>query len=355
MRNLGDTISRLAARRAETMPPPGDGGRLRDIGDFGSNPGGLRGLAHVPAGLQGGAPLVVVLHGCTQTAAGYDAGSGWSQLADAAGFAVLFPEQQRANNANLCFNWFAADDIRHGGGETLSIRQMIDAVVPAHGCDRRRIFITGLSAGGAMAMALLATAPEVFAGGAIVAGLPFGMATSIPEAFDRMRGQGLPDAMRLADRVRAAAPGGGPPAGQWPRLSVWQGDADKTVDPANAEAIIACWLGLQGLATAESMIVGGARHRRWRDAGGRALIEAWNIPGLGHGTPITGHGAEACGSPAPFMLEAGISSTRRIADFWGIAPLATAIVAPVRPSPSADHHGIEAAIGQALRQAGLLR
>ncbi|TIL83807.1 MAG: PHB depolymerase family esterase, partial [Mesorhizobium sp.] len=112
------------------------------------------------------APLVVVLHGCTQTAAGYDDGSGWSQLADQEGFTLLFPEQQRANNPNLCFNWFVPGDTKRNGGEALSIRQMIGAVVVEYGLDRKRIFITGLSAGGAMTSVMLACYPEVFAGGA---------------------------------------------------------------------------------------------------------------------------------------------------------------------------------------------
>ena len=131
---------------------------------------------YLPENLPEGAPLVVVLHGCTQSAAGYDRGSGWSQLADQAGFALLFAEQQRANNPNLCFNWFLPTDTKRNFGEALSIRQMIETLVLAHGLDRKRIFVTGLSAGGAMASVMLATYPEVFAGGAIIAGLPYGSA-----------------------------------------------------------------------------------------------------------------------------------------------------------------------------------
>ncbi|UCI18400.1 PHB depolymerase family esterase [Mesorhizobium sp. B2-1-8] len=107
-------------------------------------------------------------------------------MADRRGFAVLFPEQQRSDNANLCFNWFIPDDTRRGSGEALSIRQMIEAVMVAQDSDRTRIFVTGLSAGGAMPAAMLATYPEVFAGGAILAGLPYGSATTLPQAFDRM-------------------------------------------------------------------------------------------------------------------------------------------------------------------------
>src|SRR5687767_1462790 len=104
MRNIADTIARLAAMRGS---PARFGGapaidRLSDREASGSNPGALRARTYFPATLQKRAPLVVVLHGCTQTAASYDHGSGWSRLADRLGFALLFPEQQRANNANLC-------------------------------------------------------------------------------------------------------------------------------------------------------------------------------------------------------------------------------------------------------------
>jgi poly(hydroxyalkanoate) depolymerase family esterase len=100
-----------------------------------------------------------VLHGCTQTAAGYDHHSGWSKLADDAGFALLFPEQQRANNPNLCFNWFLPQNTTRDSGEALSIRQMIETMVVASDLDRTRIFVNGLSAGGTMAAAMLATYP----------------------------------------------------------------------------------------------------------------------------------------------------------------------------------------------------
>ena len=227
MRNISDTIRRL---RAHLSMPQGSVAnrtdRLTDLPDFGTNPGMLRARIYVPANLADNAPLVVVLHGCTQSAAGYDQGSGWSALADLHGFAVLFPEQQRANNANLCFNWFVPEDTRRDSGEALSIRQMVEAMVVAHGIDRRRIFVTGLSAGGAMASVMLATYPDVFAGGAIIAGLPYGSAATIPEAFDRMRGHGGPSDQALQTLLRGASDHDGP----WPTISVWHGTADLTVN-----------------------------------------------------------------------------------------------------------------------------
>lgn len=147
---------------------------LIELKNFGSNPGTLACWLYLPSILAPKTPLVVVLHGCTQNAATYDHGSGWSKLAEEKGFAVLFPEQQRANNANLCFNWFEPDDIRRDAGEALSIRQMIRHVVESHGMDPGKIFVTGLSAGGAMANVMPVTYPELFAGGAIIGGLPYG-------------------------------------------------------------------------------------------------------------------------------------------------------------------------------------
>ena len=143
--------------------------RLTEVHGFGSNPGALRMFKYVPERPE--PALVVVLHGCTQTAASYDFGAGWSTLADRYGFVLLLPQQQPANNPNKCFNWFLADDIERGKGEALSIRQMVEAMIRDHGIDRRRVFVTGLSAGGAMTSVMLATYPEIFAAGAVIAGL----------------------------------------------------------------------------------------------------------------------------------------------------------------------------------------
>jgi len=316
MRKLSDTIARLSAYRGQlgTGPVAEEPGPLALIQDFGSNPGTLLARTHVPNELSAEAPLVVVLHGCTQSAAGYDRGTGWSKLADRHGFALLFPEQQRANNANLCFNWFEPGDIGRGGGEALSISQMVETMILRHGLDRRRVFITGLSAGGAMAGVMLAAYPELFAGGAIIAGLPFGVAATIPEAFDRMRGHGLPHSPRLQQLLRSASRHDGP----WPTLSIWQGSADRTVSPANATALVEQWRGVHGLAAepAATQQVDGHSRRVWRGADGRELIEEYSIAGMGHGTPIAGGGI---GRAGPFLLNVGISSTQRIADFWGLA------------------------------------
>ncbi len=270
-------------------------------------------MYYLPPDLNEAAPLVVVLHGCTQTGAGYDHHSGWSQLADEAGFALLYPEQQRANNPNLCFNWFQPKDVDRGSGEALSIRQMIETMVVAHKLDRKRIFITGLSAGGAMAAAMLAVYPEVFAAGAIIAGLPYGCAATVPEAFDRMRGHGVPSERTLQQLLRSATNHPGP----WPRISIWHGSSDQTVASANAKAIASQWLCVHGLASTPEYSGTQSKLNRqvWCDPSGDALIEINLISAMGHGTPL---GSDGLGTSGPFMLDVGVSSTREIARSWNI-------------------------------------
>ena len=204
---------------------PGSHSPIVETTDFGSNPGGLRMFSFAPDNLQPAPGLVVVLHGCGQNAAAYDLGAGWSTLAKHFGFALLMPQQQPFNNANGCFNWFNPDDTARDSGEACSIRQMIARAVDDIGIDRHRIFITGLSAGGAMTSVMLATYPEIFAGGAIIAGLPFGVATNVREALSGMFVSPSRPASELGDLVRNASNHKGP----WPKLSVWHGSADRTV------------------------------------------------------------------------------------------------------------------------------
>ena len=175
---------------------------LIEVTGFGANPGELKMFSFVPDELQPKPALVVVLHGCGQTASGYDLGAGWSSLAARYGFALLMPEQQASNNPNGCFNWFNPEDTARDSGEACSIRQMITRMVGDVGIDPHRVFVTGISAGGAMTSVMLATYPEVFAGGAIIAGLPFGVATNVREALSGMFQTPDRPAGELGDLVR---------------------------------------------------------------------------------------------------------------------------------------------------------
>lgn len=345
MRRISDTIARLAAMQAQRASSTGglkaQPDRLSALTGFGSNPGALKAQFYLPEHLPHGAPLVVVLHGCTQNAAGYDHHAGWSRLADEAGFAVLYPEQQRSNNPNLCFNWFQPEDVRREGGEALSIRQMIETMVEAHGLDRKRIFITGLSAGGAMACAMLASYPELFSAGAIISGIAFASATTVPEAFDRMRGHGGPSDKDLRRRLRDASSHRGP----WPRVSIWQGTADQTVAASNAEAIATQWWGVHQIEQQPTHSSTDGRHGRtvWCDAAGAPVMEINTIAGMGHGTPID---PESLGAPGPYMLDVGISSTQEIALFWGL------LDADARPASRPRQKNAERISNNASRPAG---
>ncbi|GGO97005.1 extracellular catalytic domain type 1 short-chain-length polyhydroxyalkanoate depolymerase [Stakelama pacifica] len=356
MGSISQTIRDFNAMRDGFDALLGDHGRLTSLSDFGSNPGDLDAFCYIPADLPPASPLVVVLHGCGQNAAGYDSASGWSALADRAGFALLFPQQRAANNPNRCFNWFTRSDTKRDSGEALSIRQMVDAMVVRHAIDTTRIFVTGLSAGGAMTSVMLATYPELFAGGAIIAGLPYGTALGVQQALDRMKGQGGPDRDALPDLVRDASSH----RGVWPRISLWHGTADTTVVPANAEAILSQWRTLHGVADrpAQEDSVDGYPHRIWTDAKGRAVIEEYSITNMGHGTPLSTRGEEALGQAAPYMLEVGISSTHHIADFWGIAarpkPNAAGRVGRQEADRKTSGNGVAAIIERALRSAGLM-
>jgi poly(hydroxyalkanoate) depolymerase family esterase len=291
--------------------------RLQEVRNFGSNPGNLRMFQYLPPQAAETIGLVVVLHGCTQTAASYDFGAGWSTLAHRYGFALLFPEQQKSNNPNGCFNWFLPEDVRRGSGEVLSIRQMIAKIAHDHSIDPGRIFITGLSAGGAMTSAMLACYPEIFGGGAIIAGLPHGAASNVHEAFQSMYQCPTRAAREWGDLVRSAAP---QPA-RWPRISVWHGNADTTVIPTNAREIIKQWTDVHGLPTMPSKqtIVDGYPRQVWINDHGKDVVESYSITQMAHGTPLaTGERDDACGAEGPFLLNVGISSSYHIAKFFGL-------------------------------------
>ena len=288
----------MGGRKSEPEP-------LLELTGFGANPGELKMFSFVPDELQPKPALVVVLHGCGQTASGYDLGAGWSSLATRYGFALLMPEQQSSNNANGCFNWFNPEDTARDSGEACSIRQMITRMAGDVGIDPHRVFVTGISAGGAMTSVMLATYPEVFAGGAIIAGLPFGVATNVREALNGMFQSSYHPAGELGNLVRHASHHKGP----WPKLSVWHGSADRTVNPANANEIVKQWLDVHQLPSAPMSegTVDGYPHQVWWNADGETTVESYTITDMAHGTPLgVADNDERYGAQGAFLIEAGI-------------------------------------------------
>lgn len=358
MRVLGRAIAGLKRLSDEATESPSVAREqpriLTEVVRFGTNPGNLRMFAFVPDRLAPSRPLVLVLHGCTQTAAGYDAGAGWSTLADRYGFALVFAQQKRANNLRTCFNWFQAEDMGRDGGEALSIRQMIEHMVERYQLGQGQIYVTGLSAGGAMTMVMLAAYPEVFAGGAVIAGLPYGCAGNVQEAITCML-QGCPrSAQDWGDLVRAASSH----RGLWPKLSVWHGTADTIVASLNADEIVKQWTNVQGLGVEPSLVetVDGYPRQVWRRPTGEVVIESYTITSMAHGTPLSTRG-DALGTPGPFLLDVGISSSYHIARFWGLTDRAAEGGPIERPvgEDSVRSLGFRAMLRKALRSVGLLK
>ncbi len=311
---LAVRVTRAELPLLRPAPPetPRVPGHCVEIGGFGPNPGHLAMLVHEPPGaVAPGRPLVVLLHGCGQRAHGFAAASGWIGLADRLGIPLVLPEQASANNHGRCFQWFQPGHTAREHGEAGSIAAMTRVAMSRYASDPARIFIAGLSAGGAMAAAMLAAYPDLFAAGAVVAGLPVGAASSAMQGLLRMASAGpeRPPAV-WADQVRDAAPGDY--RGPWPRLSIWHGEADETVVVDNGLLLSAQWRALHNLAETPSRdeTVDGVRHRIWGNA-----VELWTLAGMAHGYPV-GHGV---GQAAPYVLDRGLPATARIADFWQLA------------------------------------
>ncbi|MEU8620464.1 PHB depolymerase family esterase [Streptomyces sp. NPDC048623] len=298
---------------------PAQAATLTEVTSFGSNPGNLRMFRYVPDGLPTGRPLVVALHGCTQSAAAYDDETGWTKWAETWGFAVVLPQQKAINNANSCFNWFQSWDFSRGYGEALSIKQMVDKAAADLGTDRSRIYVTGLSAGGAMTSAMVASYPDVFRGAAVVAGVPFDCARSAFTGLACMSPGSNLTAQQWGDKVRAAYPSY---AGRYPAMSVWHGTDDTTVKPMNMTELVEQWTNVHGTdAVADvSDTVQGYPHKVYRDGSGRAVVESYSITGMAHGQPVDpGSGATQCGTAGQYFPDMNICSSYRIGAFWGLA------------------------------------
>ncbi|CAN5650514.1 PHB depolymerase family esterase [soil metagenome] len=234
---------------------------------------------YVPSGAQADAeslPLVVLLHGCTQTATDFALGTAMNQLAEETRCIVLYPEQVQRANSSRCWNWFEPQNQKRDSGEPGMIAALTRQVMATHNIDASRVYITGLSAGGAMAAVVAGLYPDLFAAVGVHSGLPCGAAHDMASAFSAMR---------------SGAPVKGKPGRALPTI-VFHGTADKTVHPDNGENIVnaaakaAAASGLT-LAKTEKQHDGSgartARRTRYTAPDGTAWIEHWEVASGPHG------------------------------------------------------------------------
>lgn len=220
-------------------------------------------------------PLVVMLHGCTQTPDDFALGTGMNVLAADQQCVVVYPEQTSSANGLKCWNWFKSSDQQRGHGEPAIIAGITREVVNKYGLDTNRVYVAGLSAGGAMAVVMGRTYPDLYAAVGVHSGIPYAVAQDAPSAFAAMKGTSTPARNSSATIVQLI-----------PTI-VLHGDGDKTVHPSNGEKL-AEQFGLGGeLANAELETERGERGRAYtrtllRSDSGKVIVEYWLVHGAGH-------------------------------------------------------------------------
>lgn len=273
----------IAARVADSTEDAGSFERHEFRGQAGARSYKLFVPAHKP---HAPCPLIVMLHGCTQSADDFAMGTQMNRLAQAHGFLVVYPEQATQANASKCWNWFQPQDQRRDAGEPALIAGIVREVAARHGVDSDRIFVAGLSAGAAMALVMGETYPELFAGVGVHSGLPYGSAQDIPSALTTMKGG------RRGASGRATPAGGpfGPPgrrAVQPVPLIVFHGDRDHTVQYSNASQIVEQACQAHGPLVSNAHLGearGGRKYSRQVHtcSEGHARVESWTLHGAGH-------------------------------------------------------------------------
>jgi poly(hydroxyalkanoate) depolymerase family esterase len=244
---------------------------------------------YIPSGFHGQAmPLVVMLHGCTQGPDDFAAGTRMNALAEREGLFVLYPEQPASANPSRCWNWFKASDQHRGQGEPALLAGLTREIIGRYHLDERRVYVAGLSAGGAMAMVLGVNYPDIYAAIGVHSGLPYGAAHDLPSAFAAMQ-QGQPNPL---PSLHGKAGRSGKTIHPVPAI-VFHGDRDTTVHPGNGDQVLAQWAKAHSGGSAGTQLrvaeqrghaPGGHGYTRslYHDPDGRVVLERWRIHGAGH-------------------------------------------------------------------------
>src|SRR3984893_5772215 len=271
--------------------------------DFANEAGSRSYKLYVPSRNKGEAlPLVVMLHGCTQSPDDFAAGTRMNECAEEQRLLVAYPAQPSSANPSKCWNWFEGSEQRRGHGEPPLIAGITRQILRALPGERGRVYVAGLSAGGAAAAIMGATYPDLYAAIGVHSGLACGAASDLPSAFAAMR-QGPVSFGGGPDEPRRAVP-----------TIVFHGDCDTIVNPLNGKHVIAQSKAAMDFQTTVSRgeAPGGIGYTRTvhTDEGGRSILEQWVIHGLGHawfgGSPAGSHtdprGPDASGEIVRFFL-----------------------------------------------------
>lgn len=280
------------------------------LNNFGENPGEL--TATYFASNTTSDNLVVLLHGCVQKGQVVAEKSGLLTQAKNKAFTLLIPQQNLNNNIKSCFNWFSLKDTKKDQGETLSIKNMIDAL--KFKVKAKNIYIIGISAGGALTSSIMLNYPNLFTAGAIVAGVPYPCADNLTKAISCMRNGPSQSVQELTSYAKVL----NKKTKHWPRLSVWTGNADNVVNPLNTKYLALQWAGIHNIISSPTKIMmAGYQTTQWANNVQEVMVELVEIDDLGHGLAVNPD-IEYGGEEAPFLIKSPISTVINIIDFWQI-------------------------------------
>jgi poly(hydroxyalkanoate) depolymerase family esterase len=292
---------------------------LVEVRDFGTNPGNLGMYQTVPNGLQPGSALVVVAHGCLQTAQEMADVSGWDDLARQQGFAVVYPQTNRSNDPFAgCFRTWLPEHQQRDRGEPLSVAQMVRWMLAHYPINPRRVYITGMSSGGHLTNVMLATYPDMFAAGAPQSSFPYKCAVSFDDVAPCCKGLKTRSRKEWGDLVRSGYPGY---VGTRPRVAIWHGSEDTLLVAANLDEQVKQWTDSLDIDDVVDAVVriGASDAQLYADGTGVPRLEAFKIPGLGHAIALDARPASpTCGKVGPYSTDVHICAAEWIGRWFGI-------------------------------------